>query len=196
MDPADRSDRGPGTGGATGFDDTRDLALLQRIAARDRGALEELYTQYHRRLARFLTRFTSRYDLAEEVINDTLWLVWQRAHEFRGASRVSTWITGIAYRRALTTLRHVSVRPDALSVYATSDPGDPATEAEQRDLLDRALATLPLEQRMVLELTYYLGHSCEEIAAITECPVNTVKTRMFHARRKLRQLLPALSGET
>jgi RNA polymerase sigma-70 factor (ECF subfamily) len=48
---------------------------------------------------------------------------------------------------------------------------------------------------MVLELTYLLGHSCEEIAAITDCPVNTVKTRMFHARRKLRELLPALSGE-
>ena len=56
------------------------------------------------------------------------------------------------------------------------------------------MATLPLEQRLVLELTYFLGHSCEEIAAITDAPVNTVKTRMFHARRKLRELLPSLSG--
>ena len=58
-----------------------------------------------------------------------------------------------------------------------------------RKLLERALAQLPLEQRLVLELTYYLDHSCEEIADIMECPVNTVKTRMFHARRKLRVLL-------
>ncbi|MGE5337465.1 MAG: RNA polymerase sigma factor [Gemmatimonadota bacterium] len=170
--------------------------LLQRIAARDRGALEELYTQYHRRLARFLTRLTFRYELAEEIINDTLWIVWQQAGDFRGASRVSTWIMGIAYRRALATLRHVSVRPGVSAVDEPEQAEDPATEIEQRDLLNRALATLPLEQRLVLELTYYLGHSCEEIAAMTECPVNTVKTRMFHARRKLRQLLPWLAGQT
>ncbi|HSE13344.1 MAG TPA: RNA polymerase sigma factor, partial [Rudaea sp.] len=65
----------------------------------------------------------------------------------------------------------------------------------RKDLLDRALATLPPEQRLVVELTYCLGHSCEEIATITDCPVNTVKTRMFHARRKLRELLPGLSGQ-
>ncbi|HSB22425.1 MAG TPA: RNA polymerase sigma factor, partial [Burkholderiaceae bacterium] len=75
------------------------------------------------------------------------------------------------------------------------EPGDPANEAERKDLLDRALATLPPEQRLVVELTYFLGHSCEEIATITDCPVNTVKTRMFHARRKLRELLPGLSGQ-
>jgi len=192
---ADRSYREPGPGGRTRFDDSGELALLQRIAAGDRSALELLYTQYHRRLARFLTRLTFRYELAEEIINDTLWIVWQRAGEFRSDSRVSTWIMGIAYRRALTTLRHVSVRAGVMGVDEPSDPPDPATEVEQRDLLDHALATLPLEQRLVLELTYYLGHSCEEIAAITECPVNTVKTRMFHARRKLRQLLPTLSGQ-
>jgi len=82
-----------------------------------------------------------------------------------------------------------------MAIDGPNEPRDPATDVEHRQLLDRALAMLPLEQRMVLELTYYLGHSCEEIAEITECPVNTVKTRMFHARRKLRELLPRLSGE-
>ena len=53
---------------------------------------------------------------------------------------------------------------------------------------------LPIEQRLVVEFTYYLGHSCADIAEIMGCPVNTVKTRMFHARRKLRVLLPELSG--
>jgi RNA polymerase sigma-70 factor (ECF subfamily) len=176
-------------------DDARDLALVQRIAESDRRALEDLYHHYHRRLARFLTRVTYRYELAEEIINDTLWVVWQQAGEFRGGSRVSTWIVGIAYRRALSTMRHVSVRP---SLAGWDDPEateDMAADIERRDLLDRALASLPLEQRLVLELTYYLGHSCEEIAEIAACPVNTVKTRMFHARRKLRELLPKLSGE-
>ncbi len=196
MNPAGHLDREPDARGNQGLDDARDQALLQRVAADDREALEELYSRYHRRLARFLTRITFRYELAEEIINDTLWIVWQQAGEFRGASRVSTWIMGIAYRRALATLRHVSVRPGVSAMDEPEQAEDPATEVEQRDLLNRALAMLPLEQRLVLELTYYLGHSCEEIAAMTECPVNTVKTRMFHARRKLRQLLPWLAGQT
>jgi RNA polymerase sigma-70 factor, ECF subfamily len=190
-------DRGREPNGANraGWDDDRDRVWLQRIAARDCGALEEMYTHYHRRLARFLTRLTFRYELAEEIINDTLWIVWQQAGEFRGASRVSTWIVGIAYRRALQTLRHVSVRPGVMPVDEPDEPADPANEVELKQLLDRALATLPSEQRLVLELTYFLGHTCEEIATITDCPVNTVKTRMFHARRKLRELMPGLSGQ-
>lgn len=175
-------------------EDQRDQALLQRVAQRDRVALEALYHHYHRRLARFLTRVTTRHELAEEIINDTLWIVWQQAADFRGASRVSTWIVGIAYRRALATMRHASVRPSLAEDGADDAAEDPAHGVEQRQLVDRALATLPAEQRLVLELTYVLGHSCEEIAAITDTPVNTVKTRMFHARRKLRELLPALSG--
>ncbi|HVJ59788.1 MAG TPA: sigma-70 family RNA polymerase sigma factor [Burkholderiaceae bacterium] len=180
-------------GAAARDDDARDLALLGRIAGRDRAALEELYTLYHRGLARFLTRITYRYELAEEIINDTFWIVWQHAAEFRGASRVSTWIVGIAHRRALATLRHASVRPDVMTEEAT-EATDPQDTVAQRQLLDRALAALPLEQRLALELTCYLGHSCDEVAAITDCPVNTVKTRVFHARRKLQQLLPTLAG--
>lgn len=177
-------------------DDVRDLALLKRIAARDRHALEELYILYHRRLARFLTRLTHRYELAEEIINDTLWIVWQNAAGFRGASQVSTWIVGIAHRRALATLRHVSVRPSAIGDDPARDAGDPAREVELRQLLERALAELPLEQRIAFELTCYLGHSCEEVASITDCCVNTVKTRVFHARRKLRELLPGLGNHS
>jgi RNA polymerase sigma-70 factor (ECF subfamily) len=177
------------------FDETRERLLLQRIAAGDRAALEEMYLQYHRRLARFLVRVTYRHELAEEIINDTLWIVWRQAGEFRGGSRVSTWIVGIAYRRALQTLRHASVRPGVAAIDEPTEPEDPASEVERRDLLDRALATLPPEQRLVLELIYVLGHTCEEIATITSCPVNTVKTRVFHARRKLRELLPGLCGQ-
>ncbi|HEY4341072.1 MAG TPA: sigma-70 family RNA polymerase sigma factor [Steroidobacteraceae bacterium] len=171
-----------------------ELALLARIAARDAQAMHELYHLYHRRLARFLMRITSRYDLAEEVINDTFWVVWQHAADFRGASQLSTWIFGIAYRRALKTLKRV--RPD---VPAEEGEGleqveEPWLQAELREWLGVALEKLPHEQRMVLELAYHIGHSCEEIAVIMECPVNTVKTRMFHARRKLKGLLTGLAG--
>ena len=171
-----------------------EMVLMRRIAAQDRAAFKELYLLYHRRLARFLTRLTTRYDVAEEIINDTFWVIWQRAGDFRGASQVSTWIMGIAYRRGLKTLRGLHpfpATPDADLEPAVEEPWKPA---EMQEWLAAALARLPLEQRLVLELAYHLGHSCEEIALIMECPVNTVKTRMFHARRKLKPLLLQLAG--
>jgi RNA polymerase sigma-70 factor, ECF subfamily len=176
--------------------DPRDRALIERIAAADRAALKELYLLYHRRLARFLTRVTSRYDLAEEIINDTFWVVWQRAGDFRGASNVSTWIMGIAYRRGLKALKRASLMQATPDDVATADGAshEPWSGAERREWLNVALERLPSEQRLVLELAYHLGHSCEEIALIMKCPVNTVKTRMFHARKKLKVLLPALAG--
>jgi RNA polymerase sigma-70 factor, ECF subfamily len=171
-----------------------ELALLARIAKRDAAAMKELYLLYHRRLARFLTRLTSRYDLAEEIINDTCWIVWQRAVDFRSQSLVSTWILGITYRRALKTLHRI--RPAAREEIDVPDASSeqPCEQAELNEWLGVALGRLPLEQRMVLELAYHLGHSCEEIAVIMDCPVNTVKTRMFYARRKLRGLLLALAN--
>jgi RNA polymerase sigma-70 factor, ECF subfamily len=179
----------------SGASESRDRALIERIARSDRAALKELYLLYHRRLARFLTRVTARYDLAEEIINDTFWVVWQRANEFRGASNVSTWIMGIAYRRGLKALKRASVMPIGVHDVAEADPGDdPWSGAERREWINAALGRLPSEQRLVLELAYHLGHSCEEIALIMKCPVNTVKTRMFHARKKLRLLLPQLAG--
>ena len=189
-----RTERAAAASATTG--DERDRALIERIARLDRAALKELYLLYHRRLARFLTRVTSRYDLAEEIINDTFWVVWQRAGEFRGASHVSTWIMGIAYRRGLKALKRASVMQ--LGVNDTPEAEysshEPWSGAERREWVNAALERLPSEQRLVLELAYHLGHSCEEIALIMNCPVNTVKTRMFHARKKLRVLLPQLAG--
>ncbi|HEV2700302.1 MAG TPA: sigma-70 family RNA polymerase sigma factor [Steroidobacteraceae bacterium] len=186
------SDRRPDSAGPD--QNKLELALLARIAARDPQAMHDLYHLYHRRLARFLMRLTSRYDLAEEVINDTFWVVWQHAADFRGASQLSTWIFGIAYRRALKTLKRV--RPDLMvdADEALEQVEEPWQQAELREWLGVALAKLPYEQRMVLELAYNVGHSCEEIATIMQCPVNTVKTRMFHARRKLKGLLTSLAG--
>ena len=173
--------------------------LLRRTAEHDREAFESLYRAYHHRIARFLTRMTRRPELAEEIINDTMWIVWQRAGDFRGSSRVSTWVMGIAYRRALKAFRRasvqlVSVDYEALDVEAPDDVSANAEGSQRVALVSKALAELPLEQRLVIELTYFLGHSCAEIAEIVDCPVNTVKTRMFHARRKLRLRLPELSG--
>jgi len=173
----------------------RDSALLVAIAAGDRRAIEELYLSYHRRLARFLSRFTPRYENVEEIINDTFMVVWQSAKDFRNASQVSTWIIGIAYRTALKSFRRQKNHAGALSLEDYPEQTvDPTFEAEVRDWLKHGLNRLPIEQRLTLELAYNMGHSLEEIAAITDCPVGTVKARMFHAREKLRQYLPTLSG--
>lgn len=181
-------EQGPSPGAANDIE----RALLRRISAGDRDAFRDLYLRYHKRLARFLARVTRGREDAEEIINDTLWIVWQKAGDFRDASRVSTWIMGIAYRRALKLIRRAAIHAHAMTLEVSdAEPatGDAAEATANRQMLERGLASLPLEQRLVLELTYYLDHSCEEVAEIMECPVNTVKTRMFHARRKLRVLL-------
>jgi RNA polymerase sigma-70 factor, ECF subfamily len=171
----------------------RDNALLVAVAAGDRRALEELYLSYHRRLARFLSRFTSRYENVEEIINDTFMVVWQNAKDFRNASQVSTWIIGIAYRTALKSFRRQKNHSVAQNLEDYHEQTvDPTFDAEVHDWLTHGLNRLPIEQRLTLELAYHMGHSLEEIAVITECPVGTA--RMFHAREKLRQFLPGLGG--
>lgn len=173
----------------------RETELIARIGEGDRKAFEELYHLYHRRMARFLTRLTRRYDLAEEVINDTFWVVWRKARTFRGDSQPSTWIFGIAYRKARNAFR-VSARFAEQNLQVDPPPltcEEPAGAEELRDWVVQGLAQLPLEQRLAVELCYELGYSCEEIALIMSCPVNTVKTRLFHARAKLQKLLPDLA---
>lgn len=176
--------------------DAVDLNLLRQVAEKDRAALAELYRDYHRRLCRFLSRLTRRNDLIEDVINDCFWIVWQKAAEFRGDSRVSTWIMGIAYRCTLKALRQDggldTVDDGSPELQAVSV--DPQHDHELRNWLDKGLERLNPEQCLTLELAYGSGHSLDEIAAIMQCPVSTVKARMFHARVKLRNLLPALAS--
>jgi len=184
-------DDGNATRAGTAPANERELQLLQQIAGGDRRALQELYIGYHRRLARFLTRLTHGYPIAEEIINDTMYVVWRKAGEFRGQSQVSTWIMGIAYRRAMKALKRESHAAQVPSMPVDEPQLDPSVHNhELHEYIGQALATLSVEQRMVLEFTYYLGLSCQEIATIMECPVNTVKTRMFHARKRLRAALP------
>jgi RNA polymerase sigma-70 factor, ECF subfamily len=121
--------------------------------------------------------------------------VWRKARSFRGDSQPSTWILGIAYRKARNAFR-ASARYAEKNLQVEQLPltdEKPSDTEELRDWLGRALAELPIEQRLAVELCYELGHSCEEIAKIMDCPVNTVKTRLFHARAKLQRLLPQLA---
>jgi RNA polymerase sigma-70 factor (ECF subfamily) len=172
-----------------------DSDLLAAVAGGSRAALERLYHGYHRRLARFLSRFTSRYENVEEIINDTFMVVWQSAKDFRNASQVSTWIFGIAYRTALKSLRRQKNHAAAVSLDESPEMTvDPEADTEVQDWVTHGLNCLTVEHKLTLELAYRMGHSLEEIAAITDTPVGTVKARMFHARRKLREYLPAIGG--
>jgi RNA polymerase sigma-70 factor (ECF subfamily) len=183
-------------------DDAADVALLNRIGLGDRDALRELYAAYYHRLLRFIYRVTRRLDLAEEAVNDVMLVVWRNSRSFGHRSTVSTWLMGIAYRKALKSLkasRRWSERFAAVDFDAwieRSEPvGEHSDDGDLRDLLEEAMRHLSPEQRAVVELTYFYGCSYEEIAAVADCPVNTVKTRMFHARAKLRNLLPVLAKD-
>ncbi len=162
--------------------------LVAKIARGDESALEELYAAYASRLGRFFARLTLEPATSAELLNDVFLVIWQKAGSFRGDSRVSTWIIGIAYRKGLKALRsRKSTEP------LTAAPAEDSSIhlLDWRRDLNRALATLSPEQRAVMELTYYFGYSYREIAEQLGCPENTVKTRMYYARRKLRSLLDA-----
>jgi RNA polymerase sigma-70 factor (ECF subfamily) len=177
--------------------DASERELLERIArSKDQAAFRTLYGNYYQRLSRLLARMSVRREDIEEVINDTFWVVWTKAAEFRGASQLSTWIIGIAYRRALNALRRAKLRPVADEPFDEDSISVGSSEEDEtnQQWLSQGLEKLPVEQRMALELTYTLGHSCEEVAAILDCPVNTVKTRLFRARETLKQVLPRLAG--
>jgi len=176
--------------------------LLQRVAARDRKAFEALYHQYYRRIFAYIFKITRRSDLVEEAVNDVMLAIWKGAPGFDGRSRASTWIFGIAYHKALKALARRTLPSqmppagepsrEAAEPVDNDEPESLLARRELATVLGRALRALPAEQRTVVELTYYYGLPYPEIAQIMDCPVNTVKTRMFHARRRLRELLPEM----
>jgi RNA polymerase sigma-70 factor (ECF subfamily) len=181
---------------ASRVSDADEYALVLKIGAGERAALDQLYRKYRPRLGRFLSRQTRRQDVIDEVINDTFWVVWRSAESFRRESKVSTWLMGIAWRCMLKSLRD---RGDAATDDVILDESmhpycEPFLDHERAEWVAKGLARLPLEQQITMELAYGQGHSLEEVAAIMDCPVSTVKARMFHARIKLRNVLPELSA--
>lgn len=171
--------------------------LLARIGGGDLEAFEELYARFSRRVFAFTLRVLRNPELVEEAVSDTFLAIWRSAATFDGRSRASTWIFGVAYRKALRALERrrtvETVTPEEVNLVEDERTGPAANFAREEEsrLLQRALRELPAEQRAVVELTFFQGLSYPEIAAVMACPVNTVKTRMFHARRKLRVALPA-----
>ena len=168
--------------------------LLTRVGNQDIAAFEELYRMYQSRLTRFLATVLQRSQVIEEVLDDTMMTVWRSAANFRGASKPSTWIFAIAYRKALKARARWPEPHEDDEFDTRVDPDPRADERLQHhklgDALRRAMELLSPEHRAVVDLTYFHGLHYREIAEIVGCPVDTVKTRMFHARRKLRTAMP------
>jgi len=179
----------PATGEAM---EVAEATLLACVAAGDRQAFEQLYRQYFPRLGRFLGRMARNPLLIEEVINDTMLVVWQKAASYNASCKVSTWVFAIAYRRALKALKWEDPPVEADLAQIGSEESAPEPLALRRELhtvVAQALDRLPVAHRIAVILAFYHDMDYAEIAEVTGCPVNTVKTRMFHARRKLKDLL-------
>ena len=173
----------------------RDADLIARLCKQDEKALELLYHHYYKRLFRFVARVTRREDLIDEVINDVMYVVWEKAETYNQQCQPSTWIFGIAYNKARQSLRNAGNNEeesldelgDDNLLFADNDSG--IKQLEMTNWLESALDMLSPDQRAAIELTYFQGLHYSEIAVLMDCPENTVKTRMHHARKKLAVIL-------
>jgi RNA polymerase sigma-70 factor, ECF subfamily len=172
--------------------------LLREIAASRESALRTLYESYGRTIYRFaLARLRDPAD-AEEVVVDTMHEVWRHPDRFRGEAKFSTWLLGIARHKALSKMRSREPEHEDLESFdgtlESADAGafEILAQKQRREGVRHCMERLPEEQRECLHLVFYEGYSLHEVAMVQGCPTNTVKTRLFHARQKLRNCLSSM----
>ncbi len=173
-----------------------DQALLREIARGNQLAMRTLFMRHQVRVYRFIRRFVRDRGLAEDVVSEVFFAVWRQADRFKGRSTVSTWLLSIARHKALTAIKRQPV--EQFDSEAVADIADPALNAEatvdDKDsgaILRRCLDALSPEHGEMIDLVYYQQKSIKEIAELLGIPANTVKTRMFYARKRLAALLEA-----
>jgi RNA polymerase sigma-70 factor (ECF subfamily) len=154
-----------------------------------------LFARHHARVYRFILRLIGGEAAAEDLTSEVFLDVWRQAHRFEARSSVSTWLLAIARYKALAELRR---RPTLDCDEAAAQASDPADDPEasfaikhRGEIVRDCLNRLSRRHREVIDLVYYHGKSVQEAAAILGIPGNTVKTRMFHARKNLSELLAA-----
>lgn len=177
--------------------DSDDAVLIAAIAAGDQRAFRTLFARHGERVFRYAWRLTRDEGKAEEVTNDVMLEVWRAAARFEGRSLATTWLLGITRNLAFNSMRRK--QHDTVDLAAVAEPADESAKAESaasardgarlREALRGALARLSPEHRDVVELTFFHDCAYPEIAEIVGCPVGTVKTRMFHAKKQLQRLL-------
>ena len=179
---------------------TSDEVLIGRIASGDRLAMQVLFARHHVRVFRFVLRLVRDESRAEDLISEVFLDVWRQAGKFEGRSAVSTWLLAIARFKALSALRRrTDAELDEETAEAIEDTSDdPEVTLEKKDksaVIRKCLVHLSAEHREIIDLVYYHEKSVEEVAAIVGIPENTVKTRMFYARKRLADLLKAAGIE-
>ena len=173
-----------------------DGQLLARIARGDRDAVTALYRRLERPLFAFLVKTLRDREAAADVLNETMLDVWRQAGRFEGKSSVATWIYSIAHHKAVSWLRkrrEVELDEEAVAAIPDDTPGADKAIASRdiSQIIARLMEKLSVDHRIVLQLAYFQEFSVGQIAEILDCPENTVKTRMFYARQRLRTLLEA-----
>ena len=182
------------------MDNDRVSKLLERIGRQDETAFRELYKAFSRKVFAYVLNMVNDHGRAEEILVDTMYEVWRAPTRFHGGSQFSTWLIGIARNKALMAYR--SRRPDELhddlddiAETAPADTPDGFAElaAKQRSSGVKAcMAKLSDEHRECMHLVFFEGLSLAEVAAVQGCPENTVKTRLFHARQKIKNCLRSM----
>ena len=175
---------------------TSDVTLIRSIASGDKQAMQILFARHNVRVFRFLVRFVGDRSAAEDLVSEVFLDVWRRAETFQGRSQVTTWLLALARNKALSALRRRSTEElDDKAVAAIEDPQDNAEVTIQNrqtsEILLNCLTQLSPPHREVIDLVYYHEKSIDEVADITGVPQNTVKTRMFYARRRIAELMAA-----
>jgi RNA polymerase sigma-70 factor (ECF subfamily) len=172
--------------------DASDEALIERIARRDRAAMQALYGRHSVRIYRFILRFTVDAGTAEDLLSDVFLDVWRSAARFEKKSRASTWLLAIARHKALSARRRRPHEPldGAAAIEDPADDPEAATQKTHRSaLVQKCLCQLSQAHREVIDLVYYHDKSVDEVAQIVGVSPNTVKTRMFYARSRMTGLL-------
>jgi len=185
---------------ANKMDNGEVLRLLGRIERGDEGAFRELYRAFSRKLYAYVLRQHGDPSKAEEIVADTLYEVWRQPARFRGDSQFSTWLIGIARNKVLMAFR--GRRPDEthddlddVADVVPSDeagPFDQLAHQQRREGVRSCMDKLSDEHRECVHLVFYEGMALAEVALVQACPEGTVKTRLFHARQKLKQCLQNL----
>jgi len=173
--------------------------LLQKIAAGDEAAFADFYREHETKVYKFIRSKLNDSFEAYDILNETFLEVWRKAGTFKGQSKVTTWVFGIAYHKTVDKMRKkkpipmsddefpeiVDESPDAMACLLTRESGE-----HIRFCLD----TLKEAHRSVMELAFFEDMTYGEIATVVECPENTVKTRMFHARQAMKKCLSDRMG--
>ncbi|MCA0404540.1 MAG: sigma-70 family RNA polymerase sigma factor [Proteobacteria bacterium] len=173
-----------------------DEDLVRRIAGGDSLAMRSLYARHHLRVFRFLQHLLRDEATSEDALSEVFLDVWRQAGRFEERSAVSTWLLAMARNKAWSALRkrREAALDDGVAEAMEDEADDPEVQIQKSDkgaAIRLCMEKLSPEHREVLDLVYYHDSSVEEVAMIVGIPENTVKTRLFHARKKLAEVLKA-----